>query len=79
MPINFYGNWFIFERDKNNLARFLRHSVQTICHINEQRSSYSYQNANFEVAGFNCYGNVREFVLKNRDKQKWRIPHFWKN
>ena len=30
--------------------------------------------AKFEVAVFICYGNIREFVLKNRDKPKWENP-----
>jgi len=28
--------------------------------------------AKFEVAGFICYGNIREFVFKKWDKLKWR-------
>jgi len=28
----------------------------------------------FEVAGFICYGNIREFVVKNGDKPKWENP-----
>jgi len=30
--------------------------------------------AKFEVAGFICYGNIREFVFKNWDKPKWENP-----
>jgi len=30
--------------------------------------------AKFEVAGFICYGNIREFVFKNWDKAKWGNP-----
>ena len=30
--------------------------------------------ANFEVAGFICYGHIREFVFKNWGKQKWGNP-----
>jgi len=32
------------------------------------------QLAKFEVAGFICYGNIREFVFKNWDKLKWGNP-----
>ena len=32
--------------------------------------------AKFEVAGFICYGNIREFVFKNSDKPKWGTPYF---
>ena len=30
--------------------------------------------ANFEVAGFICYENIREFVFKNCSKPKWGNP-----
>ena len=33
--------------------------------------------AKFEVAGFIYYENMREFVLKNRDKPKWKNPLFF--
>ena len=32
--------------------------------------------ANFELAGFIYYGNIREFVFKNGDKPKWGKPLF---
>jgi len=32
--------------------------------------------AEYEVAGFNYYGNIREFVFKNWDKLKWGAPYF---
>jgi len=30
--------------------------------------------AKFEVAGFICYENIREFVFKNSDEPKWGNP-----
>jgi len=34
------------------------------------------QPAKFEVAGFICYGNIRELVFKNWDKPKWGNPYY---
>jgi len=34
--------------------------------------------AKFEVAGFICYGNIREFVFENCDKPKWENPLFFR-
>ena len=32
--------------------------------------------AKFEVAGFICYGNMREFVFRNWDKPNGETPYY---